>query len=166
MPQFDRRSDYIKSGLRHLRDAEELMQPPTLLPKQEDAARRHLNGAVYLAGYSVECFFKAYIITQEAKRGTPLYLSLARDAINARNARAGLPPIRDICAGGVGHDLNYLFIISKVGDLWSREKRQQFGLCAKWSSEWRYDPKPVVPIYAGEFVTAAGALVNWFSAQI
>ena len=35
MPEFDGISEYVKSGIRRLRDAEELLQPPTLYPKEQ-----------------------------------------------------------------------------------------------------------------------------------
>lgn len=63
MWQSDRLSDYMEAGRMRLQDAQELLQPPTLLPDDKTALTRHLRGAVYLVGYAVECALKAYLIT-------------------------------------------------------------------------------------------------------
>ena len=92
MPEFDSETAYIKSGTRRLRDAEELLEPPTLDPKERGAETRHLSGAVYLAGYGVECLLKAYLIS---RRSGCSRLSEVRDcyskqrAANPRHLRCG-----------------------------------------------------------------------------
>ena len=60
MPFRDTIQDYRRSATRRLEDAKELLEPPTLDPQRSDADRRHLRGAMYLAGYAVECLVKAY----------------------------------------------------------------------------------------------------------
>ena len=67
MAEFDGVSEYHQSGLRRLRDAEELLQPPTLLPNESGAETRHLRGAMYLAGYAVECALKEYLLAQDSE---------------------------------------------------------------------------------------------------
>ena len=62
MPEHDGISEYLKAGLHRLRDAEELLQEPSIILKESGADTRHLRGAVYLAGYAVECVLKAYLI--------------------------------------------------------------------------------------------------------
>jgi hypothetical protein len=64
MHPFDTLSDYLGAGRMRVVDAQELLQPPTFLPEDRAALTRHLRGAVYLAGYAVECALKAYIITE------------------------------------------------------------------------------------------------------
>ncbi len=54
--------DYRRSATRRLEDARELLEPPTLDAQRSDAGRRHLRGAMYLAGYAAECLVKAYLI--------------------------------------------------------------------------------------------------------
>ena len=61
----DRLSDFVKSGPRRLKDANELMEMPTADAQRSDAKNRHLRGAMYLAGYAIECLLKAYLIEQE-----------------------------------------------------------------------------------------------------
>ena len=107
MPQFDRRSDYAKSGLHRLRDAEELMQTPTFLPNESGAKTRHFRGAMYLAGYGVECLLKSYLIRQEAGGVEKTSLGEVRDKISERRIRRGGEAIRDIC-GVAGHNTAYL----------------------------------------------------------
>jgi hypothetical protein len=80
MVRFDSLADFVKSGPRRLRDAEELLETPTLFPHEAGSASRHLRGAMYLAGYGVECLVKACIIARAGERR----LSLARDLINTR----------------------------------------------------------------------------------
>ena len=62
MPFRDTIQDYRHSAARRLEDARELLEPPTLDPQRSDADRRHLRGAMCLAGYAVECLVKAYFI--------------------------------------------------------------------------------------------------------
>lgn len=157
MPEFDGISEYVKSGSRRLRDAEELLQPPTLHPKEQGADTRHLRGAIYLSGYGVECLLKAYIIS--CQRGGSR-LSEARDAI-----RASGNPIRDIC-GEAGHDLRYLLSLTDLEARMDPEKLRQMSLSAKWSSSWRYDPRRVSREDADARVEAARSLVSWIYTQI
>jgi hypothetical protein len=157
MPEFDGISEYVKSGLRRLRDAEELLQPPTLYPQEQGAGTRHLRGAVYLAGYGVECLLKAYLISRQRNCAR---LSEARDVIRA----SGLP-IRDIC-GEAGHDLRYLLRLTDLEASMNPEKRWQMSLSAKWSSSWRYDPRPVSREDAEARIEAARSLVDWIYTQI
>ena len=157
MPEFDGISEYVKSGLRRLRDAEELLQPPTLHPQEQGADTRHLRGAVYLAGYGVECLLKAYIISRQRNC---VRLSEARDAI-----RAGGYPIRDIC-GEAGHDLRYLLSLTDLEAAMNPEKLRQMSLSARWSSSSRYDPRPVSREDADARIEAARSLVDWIYSLI
>lgn len=157
MPEFDGISEYVKSGPRRLRDAEELLQPPTLHPKEHGADTRHLRGAVYLAGYGVECLLKAYLISRQPNCTR---LSEARDAI-----RASGNPIRDIC-GEAGHDLRYLLSLSDLEARMDAEKLRWMSLSARWSSSGRYDPRPVSREDAGARIAAARSLVDWIYTQI
>src|SRR4051794_32059413 len=84
MPTRDRLSDFVKSAPRRLKDAEELIEHPTADPQRSDADRRHLRGAMYLAGYAVECLLKAYLIEQEGCQS----LAAAQARINERRRRA------------------------------------------------------------------------------
>ncbi len=156
MAEFDGISEFVKSGPRRLRDAEELLQPPTLNPTEQGADTRHLRGAVYLAGYGVECLLKAYIISRQANCA---HLSDARDEIRKSK------DIRDICSAA-GHDLRYLLSLTDLEARLDEPKRRQMGICFKWSSTGRYDPRPVTREDATARVEAARNIVNWIYAQL
>ena len=157
MPEFDGISKYVKSGIRRLRDAEELLQPPTLHPREQGADTRHLRGAVYLSGYGTECLLKAYLISRQPNCAR---LAEVRDAI-----RAGGNPIRDIC-GEAGHDLRYLLSLTDLEARMDIEKLRWMGLSARWSSSGRYDPRSVSREDADARIEAARSLVDWIYAQI
>ncbi len=63
MAEYDDIIHFRKAGLQRLRDAEELLQPPSITPNVSEASTRHLRGAMYLAGYGIECVLKEYIIS-------------------------------------------------------------------------------------------------------
>lgn len=157
MPEFDSETAYIKSGTRRLRDAEELLEPPTLDPNEHGAETRHLQGAVYLAGYGVECLLKAYLISRHPGC---VKLSEVRDAIQ----KSGLP-IRDIC-GVAGHDLRYLSSLTDLEARMDSAKLRQMSFCAKWSSVLRYDARSVKCEDAEDRIKAARRIVDWVRAQI
>lgn len=157
MAEFDGISEFVKSGRRRLKDAEELLEQPSLDPNEAGAGTRHLRGAIYLAGYGVECMLKAYIISSQdgCKR-----LSQARDALVRTRG-----PVRDIC-GSSGHDLQYLLGLSGLEARMSAENLRQMEHCVKWRSSWRYDPRPVHRADAETRVRAARVMVDWLSSQI
>ena len=62
MAEFDGVSEYLKAAGQRLQDAQQLLQPPTLLTNRSDAATRHARGAMYLAGYAIEFILKVYIL--------------------------------------------------------------------------------------------------------
>lgn len=157
MPEFDSETAYIKSGTRRLRDAEELLEPPTLDPNERGAETRHLQGAVYLAGYGVECLLKAYLISRHPGCAK---LSEVRDATQ----KSGLP-IRDIC-GAAGHDLRYLLSLTDLEAFLDVARLRQISLCAKWSSVSRYDARSVKREDAEDRIKAARRIVDWVRAQI
>lgn len=157
MPTFDGISEFVKSGRRRLRDAEELLAPPSIDPDEAGADTRHLRGAAYLAGYGVECLLKAYIISrQEGCRR----LFQARDVLNRDRG-----PIRDIC-GASGHDVRYLLSLTDLETRMGEDKLRQMEYCARWSSSWRYDPRPIKREDAETRVKASRILVEWIYSQI
>lgn len=161
MADFDALSDFAKSGPHRLKDAEELMEPPTADAARSDAATRHLRGAMYLAGYAVECLLKAYLIQQEGCR----YLSDAQQRINARRQSAGKEPIRDIARTASGHSLGYLLGLTDL------ESQQGFdvklwGRLTEWKPAWRYDPAPSAPDAARAFLEDVRAALRWVQPRI
>ena len=61
MAFYDTIKDYRAAANQRLGDARELMETPTRDSERSDAEQRHLRGAMYLAGYAVECLLKAYL---------------------------------------------------------------------------------------------------------
>ena len=158
MAEFDGVSELAKSGPRRLRDAEELLEPPSSYPDEQGVETRHLRGAAYLAGYGVECLLKVYIIL--ARRPECRRLSQAREAL-----RQGGNDVRDIC-GASGHDLPYLLSLTDLEGRMDKNCLRQMPLCAKWKSSWRYDPRPMKRSDAEAIVHSARQLVNWIQSQI
>ena len=158
MAEFDHFSAYWKSGPHRLRDEEELLQQPTFMPAEQGADTRHLKGAVYLAGYGVECVLKAFIISRQ--RGCQT-LAQARDSIRRKGNE-----IQDICTAR-GHDLQYLFHLTGLGIHMDVSRRKQFGICSKWKTSWRYDPNipPMQREEAEEFVSSAKSIMIWIRSQ-
>ncbi len=110
MPFRDTVQDYRRSAARRLEDARELLEPPTLDPQRSDADRRHLRGAMYLAGYAVECLVKAYLI-QHTNAQT---LVEAIDTLNEQRQRQGMEPVENITRSAAGHKLLYLLQLTNL----------------------------------------------------
>ena len=132
--------------------------PPTSDPKASDADRRHLRGAMCLAGYAVECLLKAYIIGMTGTQTLPS----AMDELNRRRAEKGLPPVENIARSIAGHNIGYLLQVSDLADY----DQRLWGRVAVWSSEWRYDITSVTRKNAHEFVDDIGAAINYLSPRV
>ncbi len=161
MPDFDNIDDLVKSGPRRLQDAEELMQFPTHNAQRSDAPTRHLRGAMYLAGYGVECLLKAYIIEQEGCRT----LTEAQNKINERRKREGAELLRDIAGSAAGHSIDYLLRLTDLSDKYEFDIRL-WGRLAQWKSFWRYDPNPATRQEAEVFLTDILAAINWLKPKV
>jgi hypothetical protein len=94
-----------------------LLQPPSIDPNAQGADTRHLRGAVYLAGYAVECILKVYIISRVSAAN-----SLAEAIEKRRDAGLSLTDLE-----------------ARFGD---DERKKEWSLCIKWKSTWRCDPEP------------------------
>lgn len=159
MAEYDGLSQYRKSAPRRLRDAEELLQPPRLDPQEQGANQRHLRAAIYLAGHALECLLKAYIVGRQ-----PPSLTLS-DAVAARRAVGEqIPNI----LGAEGHCLTTLLSLTDLEvTLQNTEERQQdWAICVKWKSTWRYDPQPPAVADAQEFVQSARRIYQWVQNQL
>ena len=153
MAEYDGISQYRKSAVRRLRDAEELLQPPTLASEEQGAQTRHLRAAVYLAGYAVERILKVYIIAQTASA-----TSLAEAVEVRRNAGEQIPNL----LGAEGHRLTVLLSLTDLEErIEGEERKKDWSLCVKWKSTWRYDPVPPEATFALEFVAATKRIYCW-----
>ena len=158
MSEFDGVSEYHQSGLRRLRDAEELLQPPRLLPNESGAETRHPRGAMYLAGYALECALKAYLLSQSREKSLSSWLDARRD--EGRNVPNLL--------GAEGHNLIVLMTLAKLEErlLNDTKRKQDWGVCAQWKSILRYESKLTSEVYARDFVAACQSFYPWVSRQL
>jgi len=122
MAVYDGISEFVKSGQQRLRDAEELLQPPTLDSKEGQPQDRHLGGADYLAGYGIECLLKAYIIHKH-----PPCLTLT-EAMEQRHS-AGV--FAQNLTGKAGRNLAYLLRLTNPEGRMRASHKQDMSLCAK-----------------------------------
>ncbi len=153
--------EYRHSGARRLEDARELFEVPTFDPQRSDAERRHLRGAMYLAGYAVECLLKAYLIQlNEAQT-----LKAAVEAINQRRMQRGLAGIENIARSAAGHKIEYLLQLTNLPQFPDFD-RELWGRLAQWSSSWRYETDSVPRIRATEFLDDVQASVNWLTPKV
>ena len=158
MADYDGKSQYRKVAARRLKDAQELLQPPSIDADEQGADTRHLRAAVYLAGYAVECILKVYIISQAAPA-----TSLA-GAVEARRALGEQIPN---LLGAEGHRLDILLALTDLETRFvSNERKRDWSLCVKWKSTWRYDPDPPARTFAFEFVAAVRRLYRWVERQV
>ncbi len=161
MPVRDRLSDFLKSGPQRLKDAEELMEKPTADAERSDADTRHLRGAMYLAGYAVECLLKAYLIEQERCQS----LTQARTRMGARRKRRGQEPIERIASTSAGHDIYYLVGLTDISARPGYDAKL-WGRLAAWKSTWRYEhDAPSRPV-AERFLDDVRFAVAWLRPKI
>jgi HEPN domain-containing protein len=165
--QFDGVTDYIKAARLRLADALELFEHPTSQVAQggdrlPHEGVRHLRGALYLAGYAVECALKAYIIARDPPAKT------FSGAMAGRVARgeSALADWRDRT-----HDLLFLWratdLEGKLDDA-DVALKTRWGTCRKWNwhPNWRYDPQPFTTrSRAAEVLRAVEAVYRWIDAR-
>lgn len=161
MAIYDRISDFVKSGPRRLRDAEELMEPPTRAAQGSDADQRHLRAAMYLAGYAVECLLKAYLIDQEECQS----LAEAQKRINRRRQSQGQEAIPDIAHTSAGHNIGLLVGLTDLAERPGYDPRL-WGRVDQWKSTWRYIPDSPDRVKAEKFMSDVRAAIDWLSPKI
>lgn len=161
MPFRDTIQDYRRSATRRLEDAKELLQPPTLDPERSDSKRRHLRGAMYLAGYAVECLLKAYLI-QFVNAPT---LGAAVDSLNVQRRQKNLEPVENIARSAAGHKVLYLLQLTDLPASPGYDPKL-WGRVAQWRSAWRYETDMASNAEAQEFVDDVQAAANWLSSKL
>jgi hypothetical protein len=105
------------------------------------------TGAVYLAGYVVECMLKA---------------------LNIENEPADQQGIRLEELTRVGHNLTRLLelYLQEGGSRPPPDVARAFTLVSDWSSEIRYDPKDVKPAEAERFLKAVDVFYRWVDRRL
>ena len=131
LPKAREARSFYRCAMQRFEDAEYLLE----------AGRT--TGAVYLAGYGVECILKALIIDSAAKG--------SREDISAsfRGARA--------------HDFEWLkaLYVSNRGANFPRPVRECFVLVSTWSTDFRYRAGSVNTKDSVEFLEAANGIIIW-----
>ena len=162
MPFHDTIRDYRRAAERRWSDARELMESPTRDAERSDAKQRHLRGAMYLAGYAVECMLKAYLIQQT---NAPT-LSSAMERLNRRRKGLGLQPVKNIARTAAGHQIAYLVQLTDLETAYPGYNRGLWARVGAWKSSWRYESDPVSLETAREFLEDVEAAVNWLQPKI
>lgn len=108
----------------------------------------HTTGAVYLAGYGVECILKALILSGLALAARVVMLD------SFRGARA--------------HDYEWLRTqhLQNGGARFPREITEAFTLVNDWSTDLRYLPRTLRIEEAEGFVSATGRILRWADGRL
>lgn len=103
----------------------------------------YTTGAVYLAGYGIECILKALVLM----------------AVPARTRSDTLKSFR----GGKAHEYEWLrsVYLMNGGTRFPRDITQHFTLVTDWSTDLRYTPRSVRADEAEAFLVAAVAIIQW-----
>jgi HEPN domain-containing protein len=108
----------------------------------------HTTGAVYLAGYGVECILKALVLSTSAPAARSQMLKLFR--------------------GTKAHDFEWLrtqYLLG-AGPPFSREVIEAFTLVNTWSTGMRYLPRKLRKDAAASFLTAARNIIHWADGRL
>ena len=108
----------------------------------------YTTGAVYLAGYGIECILKALVLVGVSAGARPDTLKSFR--------------------GGKAHEYEWLrsLYLTNGGARFPREITRHFTLVSDWSTDLRYTPRSVRPEEADAFLTAAVAIIRWADGRI
>lgn len=154
-------AEYALASSQQIADAAELLEHPTRDAFGTDAHERHLFGAMYLAGYAVECALKAFLLRKFGPAATSAGTFVTFDAIKSQVAAAAGKSLRDL-------DLHSLSDLWNATRLASRDVAMtaKLGTCTIWRVEWRYrPPQGTLRREAQGFVQAASILAAWIEAQ-
>lgn len=108
----------------------------------------HTTGAVYLAGYGVECILKALVLA----------------ALGPAARTATLQSFR----GARAHDFEWLRTqyFENGGSRFPREITADFTLVNDWSTDLRYSPRTLKADEAKEFLAAAHRIIRWADGRL
>jgi hypothetical protein len=157
--RHDHVSDFAKAAPRRLADALELLEEPTLHPNRSDKNHRHLCAARYLAGYTVECILKVYIINR-TRSDDSHRVETWSEVLAAREERGDKPDL----SGAQSHNLSSLLLATDLGTALdsSENIRVAWGQAAKWDYAERYMGSPVMDRPGTEdFVSACRTVYEW-----
>jgi HEPN domain-containing protein len=103
----------------------------------------YTTGAVYLAGYGVECMLKALVLMSVPARGRPQTLKSFR--------------------GSKAHEYEWLrsLYLTNGGARFPPNITRHFTLVSDWSTDLRYSPHSVRAGEAEAFLEAAVSIIRW-----
>src|SRR5262249_50744245 len=106
------------------------------------------TGAVYLAGYGIECILKALVLM----------------AVPAANRPEMLRSFR----GGWAHEYEWLRTqyLTNGGARFPRDITQHFTLVNDWSTDLRYVPRSIRAEEAEAFLASAVAIIGWANGRL
>jgi len=162
--EYDGISEFWKAAPKRLADAEELLEVPTKDSRRSDAAYRHLCGAQYLAGYAVGFMLKAYIIYHTNVRSAE-HVQTWTTVLGVRGRRGDRPDL----GGSRSHDLELLLTATDLSDIMASypDLKAAWGVCCKWRSYLRYNPRPVTDRgRTEEMVRACRVVSDWVRSQL
>jgi HEPN domain-containing protein len=105
-------------------------------------------GAIYLAGYAVECVLKALILSLFGEHEQPAVMQRFR--------------------GAWAHDYGELKSLYRKsgGAGFPREVAQAFALVDDWGTDLRYSPRAEYPGDASEFFGAVDVILRWATQRL
>ena len=108
----------------------------------------HTTGAVYLAGYGIECMLKALVLSAVAPAARTEMLN------SFRGARA--------------HDYEWLrtLYLENGGARFPRKMTESFTLVNDWSTDMRYLPRTLKADEAEGFLAAAENIIRWADGRL
>jgi HEPN domain-containing protein len=108
----------------------------------------HTTGAVYLAGYGIECILKALLLSALAPASRSSMLQ------TFRGARA--------------HDFEWLrtHYLQSGGARFPREVNRDFTLVNDWTTDLRYLPRTLRIEDAEAFLAAAAKIIHWADGRL
>lgn len=157
MARYDSIYDFRKVAIHRLRDAFELLEPPSRDVNTSDASSRHLRGSMYLAGYAVECILKAYLIGMHSPLKT-----LSEVDLKLRKNDPEMPNL----LSAQGHSISTILRFTDLEAYQDALQRRQFGqIAGSWNVDMRYDPASPPRTAAVEHVRVASELYNWVASR-
>lgn len=108
----------------------------------------HTTGAVYLAGYSIECILKALVLSDLAPAARTAMLH------SFRGARA--------------HEFEWLRTqyLEQGGSRFPKDITEAFTLVNHWSTDMRYLPRTLRAEEAVGFLSAAERIIRWVDGRL
>lgn len=109
---------------------------------------KRTTGAVYLAGYSVECMIKALILSVVPRA--------REDEISA------------MFRGRQAHDFRWLMRLYRQhgGTAMPNDLHPQWNLVARWSTDLRYSPQTIGLRRAKAFLDSATKIIKWADGRL